>query len=369
MKKTSLLIFGLLCGMQLQAQVQSFDFYSFRLNNLFNINPAYANNTDHLQLFTGGLVQNKGLANGTKTFTVGGFSKFSKSQGLGASLITDSRGAFQTTQATVAYAYTAKFDAYSRITFGVNAGILNNSLNQSRIEGFDQLDLTDPTLNQNYYNRNQLISGAGLLFQWKALDVSFSLPSMILSDGDINAYMHAYTQYKFKLGSQWQITPAFAFQRLNTIGEHYAGFVEGRFMNKVWAKVGFQTNYVYHAMVGFDVENIGLAYSYRVNDSQFATISSGSHELMLTVHFNKNKKEAVYNPTLIEVDHRLTRLLTKKIDSDNRAEILREVKEIRELMNNTEINNSTPEASEESFLYLKKIEFKLNELEKKLAAN
>lgn len=369
MKKSYMLIIGLLCSVQMQAQVQSFDFYSFRLNNLFNVNPAYANNTDHLQLFTGGLVQNKGLANGTKTFTVGGFSKFSKSQGLGASLITDARGAFQTTQATVAYAYTAKFDAYTRITFGVNAGILNNSLNQSRIEGYDKLDLTDPTLSQNYYNRNQMIAGAGLLFQWKNLDVSLSLPSMILSDASINPYLHAYTQYKIKVGSKWQITPAASFQNVAVIGQNYGGFIEGRFMDKIWAKVGYQSNYVYHTMVGFDVENIGLAYAYRINNSGYSSISSGSHELMLTVHFNKNKKDMVYNPTLIEVDHRLTRLLTKKVTAENKADILAETMEIRELMKNTEINNTTPEASEESFLYLKKIEIKLNELEKKLAGN
>lgn len=366
--KQILYIAILLLGGTVHAQIPSFDFYSFRLNNLFNINPAYANNTDHLQLYAGGLSQNRGVGFNTKTLTVGGFSKFSNNQGVGGNLIHDVRGAFQTTRASLAYAYTAKFDAYSKITFGLNAGILANSIEMNRIEGFQNLDMSDPTLQQNYYNRNQFVAAFGLLYQWKDLDVSLSLPNLIATEADINTYMHAYAQYKIKVGRDYEITPAFAFQRMDVIGEVYSGFVEGRFRKKVWAKAGLQSNRVYHAMLGFDVENIGLGYAYRIHDGDFNTIATGSHELLLTFHFNQKRKDVLYNPTLVEIDYRLTRLLNKNIHDKNRAEIIAEVAEIRELMNNTEINNSVPEASEEAFLYLKKIELKLNELEKKLHA-
>jgi type IX secretion system PorP/SprF family membrane protein len=368
MKRLIILLGFIVSASVCMAQIQSFDFYSFRLNNQFNVNPAYANSQEDLTVYVGGVSQNQGIGANTKTFNVGGYSKFSKSQGLGASLISDARGAFQTNRASLAYAYTAKFNPYASISFGMNAGVLTNTMNTSRIEGYDNLDMSDPTLERNYYNRTQFVSAIGLLFRWKRLEVSGSLPNLIATNDNINTFVHAYTQYRFSLGKKnnFDLTPAFAFQRINVIGEIYSGFLQGTYKETVWLKAGYQSNDIYHAMAGFNVENFSLGYGYRINNNDFANIASGSHELMLTIKVGKKKKDIKYNPTLLEIDRRLTRLLTKKVTEENKEELIQEVKEIKRLMQNTEINNSSPEASNEAREYLESIEEKLIELQNRI---
>ena len=129
MKKLGI-IAGLLVAQSSFAQIQSFDFYSFRLDNMFNVNPAYANSKDLMQVYVGGLTQNQGVASNTKNLTAGVYSKFSKSQGLGGNIITDYRGAFQTTRASLSYAYTAKFSPEAKISFGLNAGLFSRQMPQ-----------------------------------------------------------------------------------------------------------------------------------------------------------------------------------------------------------------------------------------------
>lgn len=349
-------------------QLPSQDFYSFRLNNLFNVNPAYANAQENLTFYVGGLAQLRGVSSNTKTLTAGLYARASKNQGLGGNVITDTRGAFNTTKASLAYAYTTRFNDETRLHFGLSAGVLVSNLSVDRIDGYQYIDPTDPTLDPNYYNRTQFVAGGGLLFQWKALDVSVSLPHVLVTNSDALPYFHGYTQYTFELPHRFKLTPGFAYQHLSAIGSVYSGFLQGTYADKFWLKAGYQSRSVVHAMAGVDIDNIGLAYGYRINNGPFTYIASGSHELVLTVRIGKKGKEMRYNPTLIEIDHRLTKLLNKNVTDENREAIIAEVKEIRQLMEHTEINDSTPEAATEANNYLGSIETKLKQLQEKLYA-
>lgn len=350
------------------AQIQGVDFYSYRMNNMININPAYTNANDGINIYTSGLAQGRGVANSTKTFTVGIYSRISEKQGLGGGLITDSRGAFGTTKAWLSYAYTAKFNEDTRIHFGVNAGAISTNLKQNRIEGYSYLDLTDPTLDPNYYNRTQFVAGLGALFQWKKLDVSVSLPHLIMTNNDLLSYVSAYTQYKYETKKNFDIIPGFMFQRIPNLGNVYSGYVQGTYKNTVWLKGGYQSTKNIYGMLGFNVENIQIGYSYRINTGLFTTVSNGSHELSVSIKIGKQSKKNFFNPTLHEIDSRLNKLNRKSITAENKEEVVAEVKRIRDLMKNTEINESTPEAAQEVSELLKQIENKLITLQNKINA-
>lgn len=108
MKKMKLKLIIALCsiGTFSFGQIQSLDFYSYRLNNMFNVNPAYAGYTDGINIYTSGLAQMKNVAYNTKALSFGIFSRLSDQQALGGNIITDARGAFNSTKVNLSYAYT-----------------------------------------------------------------------------------------------------------------------------------------------------------------------------------------------------------------------------------------------------------------------
>lgn len=347
-------------------QIQSQDFYSFRMSNMFNVNPAYASYSKGVNIYLGGISQTSGVDFNTRSLTAGVHSQIARKMGIGGTVISDMRGAFQTTKANISYSYTAKVNEMANLTLGLSSGIMNYTLNNSRIAGYEYLDPTDPTLAKDYYNRTQFVAGAGLLFRWKELDVSLSLPHMIETNNILNTYFHSYSEYRFKAGAEFKVAPSFAFQYIPTLGSVYSGYVKGIYKDMFWLKSGYQSNQSIHAMAGVMVENLGIEYGFRFSNSEFKTVASGVHELNLIINIPDKKTKGRYNPTLVEIDHRLTKLLTKKITDKNREAVIAEVKEIKRLMENTEINNSTPDAADEAADYLKKIEQKLIELQNKL---
>ncbi|AEA45901.1 PorP/SprF family type IX secretion system membrane protein [Fluviicola taffensis] len=364
MKK--LVLLALIYSGYSSAQIQTQDFYSFRMDNMFQVNPAYANYSKGVLINLGGIAQTQGVDFNNKNAYLGISSKISKNQGLGGSVITDMRGAFQTTKATISYAYTAPFNESSNLTFGLSSGIMNYGMNSSRIEGYEYIDQTDPTLNRNYYNRTQFVAGIGLLFRWKELDVSFSLPHLITTNNPANAYINTVAEYRFKTGQQFKVAPSLVYQHLPVLGNLFTGYVKGSFKDVAWLKVGYQSNNSLHTMVGFNLDNFGIGYGFRFNNSTFNNLAFGLHELSISFKIGNKKEKGLYNPTLVEIDHRLTKLQTRKITPENRPEIIEEVRRIKQLMENTSVNTSTPQAAEEATEYLRKIETKLIELQAKL---
>src|SRR5262249_42270962 len=121
-----------------------------------------------------------------------------------------------------------------------------------------------------------------------------------------------------------------------------------------------------YAMMGFNLENIQIAYSYRINTGLYKTIAAGTHELTLAVKIGKRKEGVIYNPTLVEIDHRASKLLNKRVTPENKSEVMEELNELKQLIKNTKINESTPEAAEEATRYLNSIEQKIIALQEKL---
>lgn len=366
MKKTYFIALATLVCTTIHAQIQSQDFYSFRMNNMFNVNPAYAASEADLKLYVGGQSQARGLDFNMKNMVFGIFSKFSENQGLGFNVISDSRGAFQTTKASLSYAYLLKINDNQTLSFGVSTGVLSNAFVQNRLANMDMLDLSDPTLNQNYYNSIQFIMGAGLHYKWKNLQVSASLPHLVSTDRGTNMYTHALASYRIKASEKFEFVPSIYFQSIPSLSQVFGGQLRTTFNDLLWAQVGYQSNNSFLTGIGFSLENFDLGYGFRVSNSSFASISNGTHELVLSYKIANKKKRSMYNPTLIEIDHRLAKLLTKKITAENKEEVIDEVQKIKKLTANTVINDTTPEAANEAAEFLRNIEQKLVLLQNKL---
>jgi len=266
---------------------------------------------------------------------------------LGGKLISDTRGAFQILKADLSYAYIAKINNESSLTMGISAGILNNNVLVSRIENYQALDQTDPTLTKSYYNTTQFAAGAGLLYSYKALDVSVSLPHILSTNQPLNGYTHAAVFYTMKAGDKFKITPWVSYQNIPVTKSVVSLNVKSIFKDMLWVQAGYQSNNSFNAMLGFNIENVSLGYGFKFNNKQFSTIANGSHEVTLAFKIPNQSKASSQpisdNASLNEIVARLDKLSKENITSKNKASIKNELERIKQQLQKAEMDNSTPE--------------------------
>lgn len=370
MKKIFFILTSITLAINSYAQVMSYDFYTFRLNNMYNVNPAFSSKGDGINVMLNAQSQNKGVAYANKNVMLGLYSKLSKKQALGGKIINDTRGAFQVLRADLSYAYIAKINDESTLTMGLSAGVLNNNLMVNRIENYQALDQTDPTLTKSYYNTTQFAAGAGLLYNYKGLDVSVSLPHIISTNQPLNGYTHAAVFYTIKAGEKFKVIPWVCYQNTPVTKSVYSGYVKGTYKDFVWVQAGYQSNKTVHAMLGVNVENFALGYGFRFNNKEFGAIASGSHEVSFSIKIPQRSKAANRpisdNASLNEIVARLDNLSKETITDKNRENIKGELAKIKALLQKAEIDNSTPEKAQEVSNQLQKIDDKLKLIEAKL---
>lgn len=272
-------------------QVFSYDFYSFRINNMFNVNPAYTGKDDGINMILDAQTQNNGVNYAHKNFMAGVHSKVTKRQALGGKIISDSRGAFQLLKADLSYAYTAKINEVSSINLGLSAGAFVNTLLTSRIENFEELDNTDPTLTNSNLNTTQISSGFGVLYRYKNLDVSASMPHVINTNQAPNSYINMAVFYTFNVKSNFKITPWLCYQNIPVTKSVGSLYVKSCFKDMVWLQLGYQTNKSVQAVFGATIENLSFGYGLRFNNSKFRTVSLGTHEIMIGYKIIKTSKK------------------------------------------------------------------------------
>lgn len=369
MKKHIFLYISIVICAAANAQVLSYDFYSFRNDNMFNVNPAYAGRKEDLNIVLSAQSQNKGVAYANKNYMLGVYSKFSTKQAVGGKLISDTRGAFQILKADLSYAYIAKVSDVSNLTLGLSGGILNNNLIVNRIENYQLLDQTDPTLTNSYYNTTQFSAGAGLLYNYKGLDVSVSLPHILATGQSFNGYVHSAIFYTVKASEKIKITPWLCYQNIPVTKSIGSLNVKALYNDMVWVQAGYQTNNTFTGALGVNIENFSLGYGFKMNNKQFNQIANGMHEVTLGFRIAKRSKVGAPiadNASLAEIVARLDKLSSANITDKNRENVKAELAKIKQLLQKAEVDNSSPEKAKEVSEQLIIIDEKLKFIEKKL---
>ena len=368
MKKILLQI--LLCtGIFVNAQVTSYDFYSYKQNNLFNVNPAYMTKNNGVNIIVDAQSQNTGVSYSNKNLMAGIYSMVGQQQAIGGKIISDTRGAFQLLKADINYAFKAKFAERNSLTLGLSAGIFNNSLLVSRIENYEALDKSDPTLTKSYYNTTQFSVGAGLFYNYKNLDVSVSLPNVVITNQNLNSYFHSAVFYTFNAGSKFKIMPWVSYQQIPVTKSLGSFFVRGLYKDLIWLQAGYQTNNNFCAALGISIENISISYGYNTSNNYFSTISSGRQEVTLgyrIVTKAQKAKTQQQDNSLATILAKLDDLSKTDITAANRDDIKKQLQILKQQLQTAEIDNSTPEKAEAVNKQLMQIDEKLKLIEQKL---
>ncbi|MCB9188580.1 MAG: PorP/SprF family type IX secretion system membrane protein [Flavobacteriales bacterium] len=364
-----LLLAVVLGSINVHGQIVSQNFYTYRLDNMFNANPAYSAEGEGVNFIINAMSQNQGVSFANKNFMGGVYSKISPSQGLGARIVSDTRGAFQVLKGDITYAYILKINEDSHLNFGINSGILNTNLVTSRIENYELLDQSDAQLYSPYFNSLQFTAGFGALYKLDKLEVSIALPNLVSTNDDIITYLNGALQYTFDAGEKFKVTPWLSYQNLPVIKSVGGLYVKGDYLDKLWLQAGYQTNSAFSAMAGFKWENFGIGYGYTFSNKLFSVISTGYHEVSLRYQLVNNKEDVAPssgNTTLADILSEMTRLADTEVTEENKEDLKDQLVKLKKELLNAEIDNTDPKQAKKVEEQLTAINEKLIILEQKL---
>lgn len=199
------------------------------------------------------------------------------------------------------YSYHLKLKK-STLYMGVMLGFNNQSIE------FDKLnpdDSSDPILNAvTKDDITAMTFDAGIGFYYTLSDKLFiGLSAVQLLNSDyyyrsdqiiykdaLQLYLSGGYCYTLKYRPRWQIQPSMLLSYSKTAYQLDLNFLV-KYNKKVWAGVGYRINDAIIAMIGFDIKDLSIGYSYDITTSSIRL--GGSHEITLRYVFQVNLEKSI----------------------------------------------------------------------------
>ena len=368
MKNIKLLTLGLalISVASIDAQELSYGYYNYVMNR-FNMNPAFAGNNGNISAILNTKTYAEGFNEAPRNTMFGIHAPINSTQGIGARIVSDKRGAYEVTKYDAVYSYQIQFDENSDLRFGISAGAVRRMLNSASIQNSEFLDQADPTLISGFYDETKFIVGVGLVYDYTNFQFGLSAPSLVIGGEPLSKHIVATASYKYQINtSDFSVSPIVIYQNLPVIDNRYDILVKGEYKEKIWAQVGYQSTNNLNFGIGFDLGPFGIGYSYEMNNSEFSDISANSNEIIVRINFLP-AKHAERNETLKILDDYAAKFDAMINDEDNtynKSDVFSEIQKIRIKLNNLKKTNGNKAAKSVS-KRLTVIENQIVELEKK----
>ncbi len=280
------------------AQAQQLPLYSQYMVNDYMMNPAIGGKNDYFVAMSANRYQWIGITDAPRTYTlsVHGPGK-RKNIGLGGYLFTDIVGPTRRIGASFTYAYHAKLNDEYKLSMALSGGLLQFSVDASKITLYDPVDLVI----SNGYQRVLLPDfGTGFYLYSKKLYVGVSVPQIYPAKirffdyttntrAKLATHVYASAGYKFDLGEDFKIEPSIQFKYVKPAPMQFDFGARLFYKEKIWIGGSFRTRDAAAMMAGFVYrENLAFSYSYDLTTTNIKNYSTGTHEVIISIKFGKN---------------------------------------------------------------------------------
>jgi len=286
-------------------QAQQDLMYSQYMNNMLNVNPAYAGNrtvNNVTALFRKQWVNVEGAPT---TASLSWDCRQEDSRvGYGLQVYNDKIGVETSTGFQAFYSYHIPFERSSLI-FGLSGGAMNFRGAYLTSTDPTQGGGIDPTFSQDI---NVLVptAGVGALYSTTNWYVGLSAPSLLKTkvrnnDAQVvtidNNRFFLTGGYIFDVSPILKLKPSAMLRSTSGTPLQYDINLNSWINNNVGLGVSYRSNDAIAGMVEFQIApGITLGYAYDYLISNMKAYSSGSHELMLRFEFSKGKTQQVQSP-------------------------------------------------------------------------
>ncbi len=287
--KKSILIFSLaILSYSTYAQMGE---SSFGLQYPILGNPATAGMATETEIFVGYRDHWSGFEGAPSRINAGIQGRLKGQSGVGAILHRRSWGIFDDTGASMYYAHQISLGTEQNLRLGLSTHFLQRSVNDSRLD-VDNLE-ADMLLMNNYSNDMLLQFDFGMLYRWKELTIGLTFPGIYNGTGNnMLANQNLLLMYDFYTSSKDIIfRPSFQFNRNNLLENQQVYSLQVLWKKLIWIQASHNSIAGLMFSAGIQYDKIGFNYGYDLHQGELLGLATGSHEIMMTYRFGKEKAE------------------------------------------------------------------------------
>ena len=307
-----LLITPILCCTQ--GNAQNYAVYNSYYINPYLYNPAEAA-TEYTYIFVNHRQQWMGV-DGSPVLTTVNFNTMlnNSRSGVGMKLSSYKRGALNTTDATLTYAYGIGLSVKSRLYFALSGGAITNNIDIA------QADPNDPAVTDYLENNIQPAANFGMMFKSESgfnfgialpqlFAPSFNRPASFEFDGVSpfdNVIVSAYYRKKLdskivsrktkgvrksvKAGESYAPIEVYALYKYAKAGNSQAeAMVKLNLSQNFWVGGAYRQSYGMSGSVGLAFKKFLMSYSYEPGNQPEPAFSQGTHEIQLGLRLGELK--------------------------------------------------------------------------------
>lgn len=276
-------------------------FSQYMLNDYFQ-NPAVAGSKPYFNAVSANRLQWVGITDAPRTYYLSMNGPLTKlNMGVGGWLVADVIGPTRRTGFSGSYAYHLKLmekapgsESPLKLSLALSAGILQFAIDGSKLTLTDQSDYI-----LNSY-RSTLVPDFGFGFYlysdkyWFGASAPQIYPAKlkwfdyINTTGTIVTHFYSSGGYKFSIADDFVAEPSFLIKYVAPAPVQIDVGTRVLYKNKVWLGGTYRTNDAISMMVGATYkENLSIGYAYDITTTNLKNYSSGTHELVVALRFNR----------------------------------------------------------------------------------
>jgi len=271
--------------------------YSQYVLNKYLINPASAGSENHFLGQTNYRSQWTGVTDAPNTYilSVNG-PLVHKKMGIGGYIFSDVTGPTRRNGMNLSYSYHVKINDDIMLSMALNAGILQYTVDFTEIDFDDEGDLVNSTTQEN-----QVFPDAGFSFYLYGPNYYFgaSAPQLIRNQLDFENSIKDPTGrlvnhyfitggYTYEIDDNFDLEPSFLLKYVKPTPLSYEFTLRGIYQEMVWLGLSYRRSDAVGLLAGYTFQNnLSFGYSYDIIQSDLQNYSGGSHEIMLSIKFNK----------------------------------------------------------------------------------
>lgn len=295
MKKLLALFAGIL---PLALVAQQTPHYSQYMVNDYVMNPAIGGKYNYFLGMSANRYQWGGITDAPRTYilSVHGPLKWDH-MGVGGQLFTDIVGPTRRTGFYMSYAYHAPLKENLTLSFGINAGILQFMVDGQKITLHDPGDLTlvnalqsviVPDFSAGFYLYNDRFWVGASCLQIQQNKLKF-FDYMSNTTSVMNRHFYFTAGYRQPIGEDFIVEPSFLGKLVAPVPFQFDGGLRIIYKNKIWVGGSYRHKDAIAMYTGFVYrENLEFGYAYDFTTTNLGNYSTGTHELIIAVRFNKN---------------------------------------------------------------------------------
>jgi type IX secretion system PorP/SprF family membrane protein len=315
----SILTFVLVCCFS-SMFAQQLPYYTHNIINPFYNNAATAGD-DGANLSFNYLNNWVGFSGSPKSYFVAFDTPIKDNMGIGAKFFSNVNNIRNHSGVELSYAYKVKLLDQHNLKFGISGLINQSAINFDKIiaQNSDETSLLqNSAINEVNYDANFAISYNFQKFNFgitanQLLGSKFTYEENLASkqlqySNALHYFIYTNYTHSFSQG-KYNVTPNLSYRTIaGSLGLFNAG-VMFAYKDLIWANIGMNLNSSNVFSLGYNLnKDYSIAYTYSQSSNSLNNYSSGSHEIMFKIKFNKSKKESQANNANIDYE------LAEKVD-------------------------------------------------------